>query len=89
MSYRIKFSEINFQNKKEIFKDISKNINGFALIDYDNLKNESIMINNRITPSFIIQNYSSNERQEKIKLEIVIDFLPSNQVDVLLYSNYH
>ena len=68
ISKKLKISEIDFQNKNEIFKDISKNINGFALIDYDNLKNESIMINNRITPSFIIQNYSSNERQEKIRL---------------------
>ena len=68
ISKKLNISEIDFQNKNEIFKDISKNINGFALIDYDNLKNESIMINNRITPSFIIQNYSSNERQEKIRL---------------------
>ena len=68
ISKKLKFPEIDFQNKNEIFKDISKNINGFALIDYDNLKNESIMINNRITPSFIIRNYSSNERQEKIRL---------------------
>ena len=68
ISKKLKISEIDFQNKNEIFKDISKNINGFALIDYDNLKNESIMINNRITPSFVIKNYSSNEKQEKIRL---------------------
>ena len=68
ISKKLKFPEIDFQNKNEIFKDISKNINGFALIDYDNLKNESTMINNRIAPSFIIQNYSSNEKQEKIRL---------------------
>ena len=68
ISKKLKISEIDFQNKNEIFKDISKNINGFALIDYDNLKNESITINNKITPSFVIKNYSSNEKQEKIRL---------------------
>ena len=33
ISKKLKIPEIDFQNKNEIFKDISKNINGFNLID--------------------------------------------------------
>ncbi len=68
LSEKLKITNIYFENEKEIFKDISKNMNGFALIDYNNLKNESFIINNKITPSFITQEYLPENNLKDIRL---------------------
>ena len=68
LSKKLNINNINFQNEKEIFKDIAKNINGFALIDYDNLKSESFIINNKLTPSFITQENLSENNLKDIRL---------------------
>tara|TARA_Y100000590_G_scaffold163069_1_gene186943 strand:+ start:4196 stop:6790 length:2595 start_codon:yes stop_codon:yes gene_type:complete len=68
LSKELKISEINFKNKEDIFTSIAKNIKGFSLIDYDNLKKESFVINNNIVPSFINHEYSSEEPIDCIRL---------------------
>ena len=68
LSRELKIDEINFKSKKEVFGSLAKNIKGFSLIDYDNLKKESLIINNYIDPAFINQDYSSDESISDIRL---------------------
>ena len=68
LSKKLRIEGINFESEKELFKDIAKNIKGFGLIDYDNLKNESFVIKNKLNPAFITQTHQPESGYEKTRL---------------------